>query len=30
MHFRMNERGLHYYDPEDEYFLFDRTVAGKN
>ena len=28
MHFRMHESGLHYYVPEDEYFLLVNTVTG--
>ena len=28
MRFIMHESGLHYYDPEDEDFVFVNTVAG--
>ena len=28
MHFRMLDRGLYYYEPEYEYFVFVNTVAG--
>ena len=27
MHFRTHDSGLHYYDPEDEDFLFLNTVS---
>ena len=30
MHFIINESNLHYYEPEDEGFLFVNTVAGNN
>ena len=28
MQFRMHESGLHYYDPEYEYFVSVNTVTG--
>ena len=28
MHLRMHESNPHYYDPEDEDFVFVNTVAG--
>ena len=28
MHLRMHEIGLHYYEPEDENFVFVKTVTG--
>ena len=28
MHLIMHESGIHYYDPEDEDFVFVNTVSG--